>query len=884
MPDLASAPSPPVVAIMKSWKRTLATLVLVLLFFAIALPILALVFADFTVDVWWYESLGYPLYFWLRLAYPSLVFIVATGLFFLFFYLNFRLASHYLSRVFGPHDHPVGWRARLLYALRVGSRQAYLLLSLFLGALIALPLYAQWQETLLFIFAPAAGISEPWFGKDASFYLFRLPIYRLIVAEVFIALMILLVGLMLLYFMELRTRLQAAHQPFPAGVRRHVGGILALIFLVGAGGLLLERHNLLYIETHLPLFAGPGYAEMHADLPLIWTALALWLLLGLLVIRLSLVRRGLGLVLLTALLFVVPMVLRYQGGLRDGIQEFYVEPNELAKQRPYLEHAVNNTLDAFGLQAVENRTYRLEPLPQALARPQLQQTLRNMPVWDRDVLLQVYQELQEIRTYYEIMGVDTDRYVIDGEYQQVFLAAREINFERLPDESRNWINRWFKYTHGFGAVMSAAAQTGDDPKAWLLHDLPPRSDHGLEIAQPEIYFGLQDLQDVIAPNALGEISHPSEDGVVLSDYSGGSGIRIHDWLHRAVFALHYRDYRLFLANAIRPDSFILIRRGLLSTIQHVTPFLLLDQDPYIVVTPQRLYWIQDAYTWSDRYPAAQHYEYAYEHYDWHTHNPQHTRLNYMRGSVKIVIDAYDGTMTYYVADPTDPLVRAYQRMYPGLLVDIAEMPAALRAHVRYPRDLFQLQMQVYAKYHQRDPAVFFAQEDRWMFPQVRRDGVSAPITPYYLTIDLFQRGQPEHLLLTPMNPEGQENMRAIVVAGSDGDDYGRIVAHNFPQGRLVHGLAQVEAIIDQDPAIAAQFTLWGKGGARVIRGQLFLLPIDGVVTYVQPVYLEAAGQVRIPELRRIIVSQGGLVAMDRSLEAALETLRRRVQARAERDG
>ncbi|TVQ94216.1 MAG: UPF0182 family protein [Chromatiaceae bacterium] len=868
---------------MKSWKRTLAILVLVLLVLVIGVPVLALVYADFTVDVWWYESLGYPLYFWLRLAYPYLVFAVATGLFFLFFYLNFRLASHYLSTVFGPHDHPVGWRARLLHALRVGSRQVYLPLSLLLGALIAWPLYTQWQETLLFLVAPSAGVTEPWFGKDVSYYLFRLPVYGLIVTEVFIALAILIVALILLYSMELRVRLQV-RQAFPAGARRHFGSIVLLIFLVGAGGLLLERHNLLYTETHLPLFAGPGFAEMNVVLPLIWTALALWLLLGLLVIRLLLARRGLLPVLLAALLFAVPMGLRHHAGILGIIQDYIVEPDELARQRPYLHHSIANTLAAFSLQAVETRPFRIDPLPQALARPQLQQALRNMPVWDREVLLEVYQELQEIRTYYEIMGVDTDRYEIDGEYQQVFLAARELNFERLPADSRNWINRWFKYTHGYGAVMSAAAQAGDAPKDWLLHDLPPRSAHGLEIAEPGIYFGLQDLQDVIAPNALGEIAFPSDQGVVLEDYRGNSGIPIHDRLHRAVFALHYRDYRLFLSNAIRPDSFILIRRGLLSTIQHVTPFLLLDQDPYIVVTPQRLYWIQDAYTWSDRYPAAQHYDYSYELYDWHTHSPQHTRLNYIRGAVKIVIDAYDGTMNYYVADPTDPLVRAYRRMYPGLFVDIEQMPAALRAHVRYPRDLFQLQMQVYAKYHQRDPAVFYGQEDRWMFPQVRRDGSSAPVTPYYLTIDLFQRGRPEHLLLMPMNPEGQENMRAIVVASSDGEEYGRIVVHTFPQGTLVHGLAQVEAIIDQDPAIAAQFTLWGKGGARVQRGKLFLLPIDGVVTYVQPVYLEAAGQVRIPELRRVIVSQGGLVAMEHSLEAALAALRRRVLERTNGTG
>lgn len=862
----------------KRWKRILLGSLAVLLLLLVLVPLLALLYTDFVVDMWWHESLGYGFYFWQRLLYRFVVFFVATLVFFLFFYLNFRIAARFLhpnakTRV---GERPDSKAERLLKLLRTGSASVYLPLSLLLALILARPLYSQWETTLLFLAAPAAGSVDPLYGKDISYYLFSLPVYQSLLTETFIALLVMLAALSVLYFLEARTQ---AHnnQLFPRGARVHLAIVVLMIFLVGVGGLFLERHLLVYVDQHMPLFFGPGFAQITVILPLIWASIVSLVALAVAVQVYLLARRGFRVVIGLGVLFLAILGLRTVPGIAQAVQDYIVEPDEQARETPYMVNNIRATLAAYDLEGVETRPYRFPQVQRDLSEPDQEIRLRNIPVWDRDVLLKVYRELQEIRTYYNFLSVDIDRYVIDDLYQQVFLAARELGFENLPQDSKTWINRWFKFTHGYGAVMSPAAQVGEEPKDWFLRDIPPRSDHGLEIATPGIYYGLEQLNPVIAPNRLGEIAYPGDTGVVEEDYRGSGGINIFDPLSRAVFAIYYRDYRIFFSGAIRPDSRMLIRRNIHESMTRLTPFFLLDRDPYIVVTNDRIYWIQDAYTWSGRYPNVHTETFGYEYYDGHMRSPREATVNYIRNSVKIVIDAYDGTMDYYIAEPDDPIVRGFSRIYPGLLKPLDEFPEALRPHLRYPKDLFTLQMQVYSKYHQTEPAVFYGQEDRWMFPHIEREDGVVDVLPYFLTLNLINPHRFEHLLLVPLNPKGKENMRAIAVAGSDGDNYGRIIVYSFPTGMLIHGISQVEAIINQDSAISQQFTLWSQGGADVARGNLILLLLDGVLTYVQPVYLKASGDVQIPELKRVIVSQGGLVAMEPSLDEAFEALRQRVQ-------
>lgn len=887
------------------WRRIrLIAFVAVPLLVLIALPIIALVYADVVVDIWWYQSLGLGFYFWQRLLYSYIVFAVFTALFFLFFYYNFRIAARYMRvRKLGPTRFLLRLRRKrkratpknalvmtaegerqrrrfsLLHWLIFGLHKLAILASLLLAVVLAYPLYSQWEETLLFLFAPRAGIADPVYGQDISFYLFALPLFRDILLEVFLALAVLLAILGLIYFLQFQ-ELKKRHLNIAAGARRHLSVIVALMFGVGVVELLFQRYTLLYGDSHTPLFFGPGYTEMQILLPLIWAAIIMLLALGISSIWSLNSKRGrLGIVVFTVLL-AATLGLRYWQALPQTIQDYLVEPDELARQQPYISHNIAATLDAFALSEVEMRPYRIktdEGEREATESTDLDpDALRNVPVWDRAMLIDVYRELQEIRSYYSFLSVNTDRYTIDGRYQQVFLSARELDFDQLPQDSQNWVNRWFRYTHGYGAVMTPAAQVGEEAMEWFLKDLPPRSDDGLTIEEPGIYYGMQDLYDVIAPNALGEISYPGETGVVQDDYRADTAIPIDGWFRRAVFALYYRDYRLFFTTAIQSDSQILIRRNVPSTILQVTPFLELDDDPYLVVTPEHLYWIIDAYTLSDRYPYAEPVNrHVGAHPDHGMTSPIAKEFNYIRNSVKIVVDAYTGEMTYYLADPSDPIARAYQRMYPGLLKDMDQFPEALKPHIRYPQDLFTTQMQVYAKYHQTDPAVFYAQEDRWMFPQIARADAVETLWPYYVTLNLIDRSRFEHLLLAPMNPKGRDNMRAFAVVSSDAENYGRIIVYSLPTGRLVLGLSQIDALIEQDSEIAEQFTLWGRGGAEIQRGKLILILLDDVLTYVQPVYLKAAQGVQIPQLKRVIVSQRGKVAMAPSLEEAVAALRAR---------
>ncbi|WPL18105.1 hypothetical protein Thiowin_03156 [Thiorhodovibrio winogradskyi] len=876
---------------------------------AIITPVVAFFYADVIVEVLWFQSLGLGFYFWQRLLYSYVVFGVATALFFGFFYYNFRIAVRYLrvrpleptrlllrikrrlkrapprnalvlnpTTTFGSASSPESRKRSLSWQwLMIGSRRLYIILSVVLAIFVAYPLYHEWEKTLLFLFAPSAGITDPVYGHDISYYLFALPLFRTILNETLFALIILLVILSAVYYLELRA-VTKRHRQLPFGVRKHLSVIITLIFLVGIAELIFQRHLLLYTNDHIPLFFGPGYTEMNIILPLNMAGLVMLVLLGGSVIWYLNKKRGLPLVIVLAIFLFATIGLRYWDAIPDAVQDYVVEPDELARQEDYIRHNIEATLDAFDLEGVETRPYLISTSTIDSSEPN-EISLRNIPVWDRDMLIDVYRELQELRTYYRFLNVSTDRYTIDGNYQQVFISARELDFDRLPQDSQNWVNRWFKYTHGYGAVMSPAAQIGGEPKEWFLKDIPPRSDYGLSIKEPAIYFGLQDLYDVIAPNALGEISYPGKTGAVLDDFRGGTGIPIHGLFHRAIFAIYYRDYKLFFTTAIQKDSKILIRRNVPSTIRVVTPFLELDEDPYLVVTPERLYWIVDAYTLSDKYPYAEPVNLRVKGdqsgggQDNAMISPIQRQFNYIRNSVKIVVDAYSGDMSYYLADPEDPIARAYARMYPGLLKPMEEFPTALAPHIRYPRDLFITQMQVYAKYHQTDPAEFYGQEDRWMFPRLSRSGEEKTLLPYYVTLNLLDRTRFEHLLLAPMNPDGRENMRAIVVVSSDGDNYGRIVVYSFPTGALVHGLSQVDALIEQDSLIAQEFTLWGQGGTEVHRGKLILVLIDGIITYVQPVYLKAAHGVNIPQLVRVIVSQGGRVAMETSFEKALAALR-----------
>lgn len=848
--------------------RWLKLLILAGLAFVILYVVFALLYLDFMVDLWWFRALEYEAYFWLRLSYRYLILGGFTLLFFLVFFLNFWAASRFLgaSPDAGLQSAARSRARALVHNFRSGSLKVYTPFSLALAVLMAWPLFNRWEETLLFLFAPAAGLADPVFGKDISYFLFSLPIYLAVLATLLLTLILLFLGVLLLYWLESRV-LAKMGRSLPQGAKVHLSFLVLLIFLAGIWDFLLQRHSLLYVSAHADIFPGPGFVEMRVILPLIWLSLFFLFATAVSLVVYINTRRGLrALVLLTALFFIV-LWARYSPFLPNLVEQYIVKPNEISREKPYIEKSIQTTLAAYDLKRVERREYRIEEVPWDLTTPRVKINLRNIPVWDREVLQDVYLQLQQLRTYYTFTSVDVDRYTVNEVYQQIFLAPREINLEQLPAGVRNWINERLKYTHGYGVVMTPAAQGGEEPMTWFIQDIPPRSDYGFKIEQPGIYYGLSESGYAIAPNDSREIDYPIEEGNQLTDYQGRGGVPINSFFRKLLFAFYFQSRDIFFTTKTNEKSRILFRRNIVERIKTITPFFLLDEDPYIVVTKKGLFWIQDGYTTSNRYPYAQSYN---------------QKLNYIRNSVKIVVDAYNGTVAYYLADARDPIIQAYQRMYPGLMKSLDRMPPELKAHLRYPKDLFEIQMEIYAKYHQTDPEVFYKQEDLQEFPEIQHSGQAVRLKPYFLTLNLIDPEKFEFILICPMTPRARTNLRTLCVVGCDGDNYGKIIVYTFPKGLLVYGPSQVDAFIDQDTVISEQLTLWNQLGSQVERGRMILLPVRGAILYIQPVYLKAAAGVKIPQLKRLIINKGEVTVMEPSLEQGLARLDQRLRELAQR--
>jgi uncharacterized membrane protein (UPF0182 family) len=869
--------------------RWLKYLVLAAVGLLLLYVVLALVFMDFMVDLWWFDSLGYLNYFFLRLTYRYFILIIFSLAFFLVFFLNFWVASRFLGTSPPPADSPdmARYRYRFFFQkFRHGSLRFYALFSLILALILAWPFFQNWQETLLFLFGQAAGVNDPYYGIDVSFYLFSLPVYLSFLHILLLTLILLFLGLMLLYWLEKQyLAKQALH--LPRGAKIHLSLMVFVIFVVGIWDFFLQRFSLLYTTAHETFFYGPGYVEMNVILPVIWITIFFMLTTAVLLLVYVNTRHGFKFLVASTVLLGLALVARYSPFLPNLVQKYVVKPNELSRERPYISDNIQATLAAFKLDQVEHREYKVVPWELSLKEPPLQTNLRNIPVWDQDVLLNVYQHLQELRTYYKIPDVDVGRYTVNGVYQQVFLAPRELSTADLPKGVQNWINERLKYTHGYGAVMTPAAQGGEEPMVWFIHDIPPQSDYGFKIAQPGIYFGSLDYGYVIAPNESKEFNYPTAEFDMLSNYQGNIGIFVHSLFRRLLFALYYKDKDILFTFKTTSKSRILIRRNIVKRVKTLTPFFLLDKDPYIVVTDKGIYWIQDAYTTSSYYPYAQPYEVTKVEATGlpkvkpetkePPSKPQLERLNYIRNSVKIVVDAYDGSVDFYLADKADPIIQAYDRMYPGLLKPLADMPPDLREHIRYPKDIFDIQAEVYAKYHQIDPGVFFRQEDIWEFPEIMHDRQPERMRPYFLTLNLINEDKFEFILVSPMTPMARTNLRSLMVGGCDGENYGKIFAYEFPKGALVYGPSQIDAFIDQNTKIAEQFTLWNQLGSQVIRGRMILIPATGGVVYIQPIYLKAAAGTAIPQLQRIILNKGEVTVMEPSLEEDLAKLENRMR-------
>ena len=642
--------------------------------------------------------------------------------------------------------------------------------------------------------------------------------------------------------------------PVSPWVIAHGSALLGLFFAVKAWSYWLDRYLLLYGDNGVVV--GAAYTDVNIELPVLWVlvglasvaAIASWANMWMRSYRLPAVGAGFVFGASFVLGFMVPAL----------FQRIYVKPNELQLETPYLQRNISLTQEAYNLRQITVKPF---PAEQGLTLQSLQDnraTIDNIRLWDWQPLIDTYAQLQEIRTYYKFLDIDVDRYELGGSYQQVMLSARELEPTRLPPNAQTWVNQHLIFTHGNGVVMSPVTQkSAEGLPIFYLRDIPAIASGGPPLTEPRIYFGQSAESYVIVKGNTPEFDYPKGTDNAYTAYNGADGIAVGGMARKTLFAWYFNDPNILLTRYITGGSRVLFRRNIRNRVREIAPFLHLDHDPYAVVSNGRLFWIQDAYTTSSWFPYAQPL-------------PRGS-LNYIRNSAKIIIDAYNGTVDFYVADPLDAVLETYRRVFPGLFKPFSALPPDLQKHVRYPEDFFFIQAQMYRAYHMNAPEVFYNREDLWQFPRRPTGSDGEEMEPYYINMRLPGEARTEFFLMLPMVPSQRQNMIAWLGARCDQPDYGKLIVYEFPKEKLVYGPFQIEARINQNTEISQQISLWNQMGSRVIRGNLLVVPIENSILYISPLYLRAeTGQV--PELKRVIAAFGDRVVMEETLEGALAAL------------
>ncbi len=850
------------------WRRFGVPIAVIVVFFALG-RITSLV-----VDWAWFSSIGYVGVFWTGFITKAALFVVVLAVSTFLLWANATLAYRFGSR----------WRPALPAAFDPGFatvrvspgpmagsyglplspllwRLLILAVALVLGLLIAIGETGKWDLILRFVYQAPYGRNDPLFDKDIGFYLFSLPVY---VALKNWLLWILLLGSLMagsIYFVQDDISLDSQPWRFSSAAIAHGSALLGLYFAIKAWSYALDRYLLLYDDNGVVV--GAGYADVHVELPV------LWLLMGLAAVAAIVAWANVRL--RTIRLLIAAPLLVFGGSflfaeLIPGIFErFFVKPNELRLETPYIRQNIALTREAYNLGQIAVKPF---PAEQDLTFQSLKDnsgTIDNIRLWDWQPLMDTYAQLQEIRTYYRFLDVDVDRYNLDDSYQQVTLAARELDPLLLSANAQTWVNLHLLFTHGNGAVMSSVTQkSAEGLPIFYLKDIPPIATGGPPITEPRIYFGQGSPAYVIVKTSTPEFDYPKGKDNAYARYDGADGIPIGGMGWRALFAWHMEDLNILLSDYITSESRILLHRNIKDRVGTIAPFLQLDRDPYVVISAGRPYWMQDAYTTSAWFPYAKP-------------EPDGGDLNYIRNSVKVMIDAYNGTVTFYVADAADPIVATYRRIFPALFKPLDAMPPDLQKHIRYPEDLFNIQALQYRAYHMDAPEVFYNREDLWQFPRETTTpdemnaGGETRMAPYYIMMRLPGEPQTEFFLMLPMTPSKRENMIAWLAARCDLPEYGKLIVYEFPKDKLVYGPFQIEALINQNTEISQQISLWNQMGSRVIRGTLLVVPIGNSILYVSPLYLRAqSGQ--LPELKRVIAAYGDRVVMEETLPAALAAL------------
>mgnify|MGYP006277351149 FL=1 len=732
----------------------------------------------------------------------------------------------------------------------------YLASSLIFGFLFSSISSESWKMVLKFLNKTDFNTVDPIFNNDISFYVFSLPFYSFLreMGMVVVVISLILVGAIYIIFTGIHSFSEISGK-LSTRAKKHMSVLVFVFLLFKAWDYRLQMYNILFSSEGVVF--GAGYTDVNANL-LGYRVLFVTVIFVALAVLYSLFKNnykplvvGIGAWILLSIIFT--------GVYPAFIQQYSVEPNEINREEEYIANNIEMTLQAYGLDDVETDDFELSE--DELSYDELMEyetVIDNIRLWDYRPLQDTYNQLQALRQYYTFEDIDIDRYQLGDNYTQVMLGARELDQNALATQAQTWVNKTLKYTHGLGITMSPAGKVRDNGQPeFLIQDIPPQvNNQNINLDNPSIYYGEKTDNYVIVNTDETEFHYPMGSENVFTEYEGTGGVEISNILRKSIYALRFNTMKILLSDDINDQSQIMYERNIHQRVRKAAPFLQYDSDPYIVNAEGRLFWIYDAYTTTGLYPYSQ---------------PYNGRENYVRNSIKVVVDAYNGTLDYYIVDQEDPIAATYAKIFDDLFKSADQMPDSIRKHIRYPQDLFKIQSQIYKTYHMQDPVVYYNREDVWEIPQENYQGSTINVEPYYIMNQLPGEEEAEFILMTPFTPSNRDNMVAWMAARNDGEHYGELFTYRFPKDRLVYGPSQIESRIDQESEISQLLTLWSQRGSNVIRGNLLVIPINSSVLYVEPIFLQAEGG-GIPELRRVIVSYKNQIIMRENLEEALKAL------------
>ncbi|MCA1839478.1 MAG: UPF0182 family protein [Actinomycetota bacterium] len=840
----------------------------------VALVISISTIVSFYTDLLWYREVHFSQVF-LKILYSKVLLAVGFGVvFFVIAFVNMLVVSRLMPpfRVGDPRDPLERYRVTLLPYFR---RFAFAI-SAFLAFVFAIGVAAEWDKVLLALNAKSFGITDPIFHRDIGFYVFRFPVYQFIYTWLFSSLVI--IGLLIAgaHYLTGGIRAQGGLGRLTPQVKAHLSVFIGLIAILKAWGYRLDQYRLLY-STRGDI-TGATYTDVHAHLPALKLLMIISIVAAILFIvnirfrGWSLPIFGVGLWLLTGILAgrVFPYI----------VQKFTVVPAQIQKESGFLKRSIEFTRHAYGLDSIAVREYPAEPSVTAQTISDNGPTVKNIRLFDPDILKTAYKQLQEIRTYYEFNDVDVDRYQVNGEVRQVMLSTRELNL--TPLDNLTWQNNHLFYTHGYGAVVSPTNETSTEGQpSFLVQDIPPASKAPeLKITKGGIYFG-EGLSDYsVVKTKQKELDFEEQDRSQLTTYSGPGGVKVNGFSRRLAFAWRFRDPNLLISGLIDKNSRILYYRQIRERLEKAAPFLAFDGDPYPAIIDGKIVWIADGYTTSSLYPYSESLNFGDRTGTDHGTGPPTIDgpNNYIRNSVKATIDAYDGTVKFYLWDNKDPIINAWRSVFPSLFSSKDAMPKAVLDHVRYPEDLFRIQSFVYRRYHVTDPSTFFFRQDAWVTPRDPNVGEgiatvaqSEEVQPYYVLMKLPDQTSEDYNLILPMNPKDRPNMVSYLTANSGPDDYGKLVDFRFPKTRQIFGVGQIHSRINATESISREITLLSQQGSQVRFGNLLVVPIGKSILYVQPLFLQADKNA-IPELKFVILATKDQVVLGTSLDDAIKSL------------